>query len=844
MAGLQSNIQFGAVPPAAVPTPSAGYYALFIADGTSSTVAGVLYKKDPAGAVTIAQDNSGAFTNAKAQDAVGGALQNTDTVALNYNTTGRFISANVITNSINTNHITDLGIATTDLADAIIITQKIADTAVTTAKLTDAAVTAVKIADGSVANAKLASMAQGTFKMRAAGAGTGVPIDGTPAQAKGALAITASDVSGLGSAATTNSSAYDAAGAAAAAQSAAITAANTAASNAQAAAIAASQPLDSDLTAIAALTTTSYGRALLTLADATAETALLNVATQSLKGLLSAADKVKLDGLGSSVSGTYNATANGITTANTAAANLAAWNTLMAQIPDNCTVSFPPSGSAYQFSGTLTIPSGKHLRITGSSNEKSIIQTTSATADIFSVGDWYNEFNGLKFTSSVTRTAGAAINSGNNIAVNVTNCDFAGMFDGIVYTGGVNAGNLALVSNCSFTATLNRGIVLDGTNANTIIEKVIMDGTSGVQQVGLELLQCGSVLVTNCDFIRSVNNCRFNPASPNGVFSAYFVNTFFDTSPASSVKFANTGNVQRVKFTNCWFSGSVIGCEFASTAATLPTAIDFLNCDIFGNSGRGIYANGVQDFSVSSCRIAGNTTAGVETTASAGAVTRFNLQNNAITATAGFGGNGTGVLINAGTYGGYVITGNDVRTNTTATITDNGTVATTDLRILGDNVGHIITGSIGNISTAVSVGALTEGVLLAARVPGKAVNVGQVFRFRMLGVASGGTVAFRVRIGANGTTADAQSWVSVTSGTLAANNRAGFEGLLTIRSIGSGGTAQCEALGFGNTTSLPTVTAAVATASVNTTNAFYITLTVTTSLGGGFAAHQAVVEAL
>jgi len=56
---------------------------------------------------------------------------------------------------------------------------------------------------------------------------------------------------GLGTAATTASTAYDAAGAAAAAQ-------------------AASQPLDSDLTAIAALTTTTFGRALLALADAAA----------------------------------------------------------------------------------------------------------------------------------------------------------------------------------------------------------------------------------------------------------------------------------------------------------------------------------------------------------------------------------------------------------------------------------------------------------------------------------------------------------------------------------------------------------------------------------------------
>lgn len=65
---------------------------------------------------------------------------------------------------------------------------------------------------------------------------------------------------GLGTAATQASTAFDAAGAAAAAQ-------------------AASQPLDSDLTAIAALTTTSYGRAFLALADAAAGRTALGLGT-------------------------------------------------------------------------------------------------------------------------------------------------------------------------------------------------------------------------------------------------------------------------------------------------------------------------------------------------------------------------------------------------------------------------------------------------------------------------------------------------------------------------------------------------------------------------------------
>lgn len=74
-------------------------------------------------------------------------------------------------------------------------------------------------------------------------------------------------ISGLGTASTQATSAFDAAGAAAAAQSA-------------------SQPADSDLTAIAALTTTSYGRSLLTLANQAAlVTALGNIPESQVTNL-------------------------------------------------------------------------------------------------------------------------------------------------------------------------------------------------------------------------------------------------------------------------------------------------------------------------------------------------------------------------------------------------------------------------------------------------------------------------------------------------------------------------------------------------------------------------------
>lgn len=84
----------------------------------------------------------------------------------------------------------------------------------------------------------------------------------------------------LGTAATTAASAYEVAGAAAAAQ-------------------AASQPVDSDLTAIAALTTTAYGRAFLALADAAALKTLI-LAALGLTGFTVGASSITLTAAGGS----------------------------------------------------------------------------------------------------------------------------------------------------------------------------------------------------------------------------------------------------------------------------------------------------------------------------------------------------------------------------------------------------------------------------------------------------------------------------------------------------------------------------------------------------------------
>lgn len=165
--------------------------------------------------------------------------------------------------------------------------------------------------DGGTTNAKLANMGDATFKMRALGAGTGPPIDGTPTQAKTALAIASTDVSGLGALATVSNltGPVTSVGAATAVTASSITnamqsnmAANTMSGNHTAAPAA---PADNALAAnqffarsstgdITAKSITDTAFSWLVLSSVAAQTAALNAATALLQGMMSAQDKIRM----------------------------------------------------------------------------------------------------------------------------------------------------------------------------------------------------------------------------------------------------------------------------------------------------------------------------------------------------------------------------------------------------------------------------------------------------------------------------------------------------------------------------------------------------------------------
>jgi hypothetical protein len=486
--------------------------------------------------------------------------------------------------------------------------------------------------------------------------------------------------------------------------------------------------------------------------------------------------------------GWLNVTHYGVTTANADTTNLANLNTLLSTTAaSGATIYFPPG--TYQISGTVSIPSGRHYRIWGAGINKTIIQTTSGTLDMFDTNDNQNEFKYLSFTSSVTRTAGAVINSGNNNTITVSECSFTGHYENILFTNSTNSGVNSYVQDCTFTNAAWSNIHVLGPSANVVVRNCIMT-SSPATTINIEVEQCQSMLVDSCQISGGTYNMYIAPTSPNSATAIYCVNTLFQNAGSVAVAMLGTGVVENCKFTQCLFSSNSVGAQIAGSGTTLPTRIDFIGCTFYGlgSANTGLSINGCKEVTVTGCNIAGWSVGGISTSASTGSVTRFLVTGCRIGPTGSIAANGTGVTIGSGTYGSYSVTGNDLTGNTTSPLTDNGTVASPNNKILGPNLGALPSGSGASVTT---LSVTTAEVLTSQMVLPKAgLRVGTTFRGKIFlsDSASAGTLTLNMRIGVNGTTGDTVAAAITPVNTVSADSYA-IEFLLTVRTLGSSGTA-------------------------------------------------------
>ncbi len=145
-------------------------------------------------------------------------------------------------------------------------------------------------------------------------------------------------------------------------------------------------------------------------------------------------------------------------------------------------------------------------------------------------------------------------------------------------------------------------------------------------------------------------------------------------------------------------------------------------------------------------------------------------------------------------------------------------------------------------SSKLSAPAATSGTgetkLFNLQIPANSVAVGDTFMVTLYGNSSStGTLIFRVRTGALGTTGDNQAWISTTSAAQVANAWAGITVFVTVRSAT---TVQASGIAHAGAVQLPQLIGAPATAAIVSTGAWYIDIDATCSVGT-FTAQNAVI---
>lgn len=369
----------------------------------------------------------------------------------------------------------------------------------------------------------------------------------------------------------------------------------------------------------------------------------------------------------------YGAVGNGI------ADDTAAINNAISALPATGGIVYFPPG-IYLVSGQIPVTQSG-VRLMGSGIGVSIIQGSSATADILSLGTGspqlsYLSISDLSIWSPVVSTSGAAIKLNNVTLVAISRVEIEGAFIGINSLASTFVA-IDTVYMKNPEATTGSGIVLNGGN-NYFLDKVVVFTTTTQCLYGLQLLAVDSCWIDNSHFVATGYGIIANPASATTVQKVMLNNT-------STVMCANDG-----VYLNPASGGTVQGISLRALRSSLNTG-NGVNLGTTGTikssqlAGGQILDNGLAGVNlqsgtytqIDSTYIGGNSSASPGTSSGikvAAGVSSFDIRTCRIgksptsAATQKYG-----IEIAAGSSNNYSIIGNDLSDNITGSMLDGGT---------------------------------------------------------------------------------------------------------------------------------------------------------------------------
>jgi hypothetical protein len=372
----------------------------------------------------------------------------------------------------------------------------------------------------------------------------------------------------------------------------------------------------------------------------------------------------------------------------------------------------------FKVTSGIVIPDG--VTIQGSGPVTTVIQTTSATSNVFTFNHGAS-IRDLKLSASVTRTAGNYIDIQGN-SCTVENCEFEN------YYIGVNAGAIPSpqvvaprISNCRFrypaTSVGSGGIQFTYVSNGEIYNCVLSGESSGTQSTFGIRLRAGDTM--HLDGINVTYHGRalfIDPPAGYALYATTALGCLFDSAGviagpinACSAEITPAGDVRDTKFIGCWFgiASAADGCLIVPSGSGTVNGIEFTSCEFVDNAVNGLHVVGsaVTNWHVNGGWASGNGDKGIYVN---GASTLFTIHGFSAGNIAGRGVNGTGIALSAAASDKFIISGCNLEGNSVANLSDASTG--TDGKILNNRGYNFnLTSSFSTITVGASPYAYTAG---------------------------------------------------------------------------------------------------------------------------------------
>jgi len=368
-----------------------------------------------------------------------------------------------------------------------------------------------------------------------------------------------------------------------------------------------------------------------------------------------------------------------------------------------------PAGT-YKLSSTISI--SNPIKIVGD-GLASIIQTTSATADVIRITSTSNdpgvEIEGLFFKSSVTRTAGFYINSVSANGTKVRRCRFEGAYNCIGATGSPNFQGLVVEDN-EIIGCLGSGVIISGANGTQgcvqfYIRKNKFTGAAIGSQTPIGVLVTSAGDLTICDnhFLFCSTGIAIVPATGNDIQMLKIYDNWIDSGSANGISVSPTGGtVRAVDISRNWIATFSLDGIVASGTGLIK-ALRILDNEMggFGNIGINAASTIVSNLVIDGNMIGQCASHGISTVAN---LNGFVITGNSIGAVGEWLQNqGWDILVNAGTSDSYTISGNRLTVGVLGALSDGGTGTT---KFVGSNLG--VAAVVPTIASAANI-TLTPG---------------------------------------------------------------------------------------------------------------------------------------